>query len=51
MKEHEIRPKALVARYVELSNADESNAVAVQRFLTEQRLSSHVWVIGQKSMG
>ncbi len=28
--------------------ADDRNAAAFQRFLVEQRLSSHVWVIGRK---
>ena len=37
-------------RFLRKLLADDHNAAAFQRFLTEQRLSSHVWVIGQKPL-
>ncbi len=35
-------------RFLENLLADEANATAFQAFLAQQRLSSHVWVIGRK---
>ncbi|SVC71014.1 uncharacterized protein METZ01_LOCUS323868 [marine metagenome] len=37
-------------RFLRKLLADDHNAAAFQRFLTEQRLSSHVLVIGQKPL-
>jgi hypothetical protein len=35
-------------RFLRSVLADDEKAVAFQRFLTEQRMSSHIWVIGRK---
>jgi SAM-dependent methyltransferase len=35
-------------RFLQNLLADDNKAAAFQRFLTEQRMSSHVWVIGRK---